>query len=341
MGNMLRSAVFKLTAVYAGFVMMISLIFSGLLYKFAVSELQTGFQNQYIRWLTEYRAYGLRQPINPATELSTRSHHIFAELVYLNLLLFLFTVAASFLLARRTLRPIERAHEGQKRFTSDVSHELRTPLTALKMDTEVTLLDPQASKADLRATLQGNLEEAKRMEALVNGLLQLTSMEAHQLQTEFSRLNIKDIASAALEVVQKLAASRGVTIEPTLRDGLVIGNQAGLTQLIVILTENAIKYSQEGSDVRVVTSSTPQTVTVLVEDNGSGITADALPHVFDRFYRADSARTLNRSSGFGLGLSLAKLIADLHNGEIILSSTEGKGTRAVVRLPAVSRRAGR
>jgi len=338
MGSMFRSALFKLTAVYAAFVMSISVIFSALLYKFATSELQTGFQNQYIRWLTEYRAYGLRQPINPASELAARSHHIFAELVYLNILLFVFTAAAAYLLARRTLRPIERAHEQQIRFTSDVSHELRTPLTALTMDTEVTLLDIKATKDDLRHTLRGNLDEAKRMETLVDSLLQLTSMEAHKLRNEFSRVNVKDVATAALEVVKKLADSRTIHIDATLTDGFVIGNSGNLTQLVVILAENAIKYSPEGSEVRVVTSSTPQTVTILVEDSGPGIAADALPHVFDRFYRANDARTGEGTSGFGLGLSLAKLIADLHNGEIIMSSTEGKGTRALVRLPAAPRR---
>jgi two-component system, OmpR family, sensor histidine kinase CiaH len=338
MGNMFRSALFKLTAVYVAFVMAVSVAFSVVLYRLAVNELRVGFQNQYVRWLTEYRPYGLRQPGNPAAELAARSRHIQAQLLYLNLLVLVVTGVASYLLAKRTLRPIERSHNQQKRFTADVSHELRTPLTALKMDTEVTLLDKKATAAQLRETLQGNLDEAKHMETLVNNLLQLSSLEANQIQSDFARVSIRDIASDALRVVEKLAASKNISMEHTLKDGFVAGDAASLTQLVVILLENAIKYSPKGSTVRLTSSSRAQAVTVVIEDSGPGIPADALPHVFDRFYRADKARSEQGVRGFGLGLSLAKLIADLHYGEIILTSAPEKGTQAIVRLPAMGRK---
>ncbi len=337
MSRPFRSALFKLTAVYVTIVMAICLSFSFILYRLAVNELNTGFQNQYVRWLTEYRPYGLRQPNDPTSELHARTRHISAQLAYFNVLVLVATTGASYLLARRTLRPIERAHNQQKRFTADVSHELRTPLTALKMDTEVALLDKKATATDLRQTLQGNLHEADRMETLVNSLLQLTSLEAHQLQSEFEKLDIQDIAGNALKVVDKLAGRHGITFDNTLRSGFVIGNKANLTQLIVILLENAIKYSPDGSTVRLVTSSTAQNVTIIVEDTGKGIPPDALPHVFDRFYRADNSRTVqpgSESGGFGLGLSLAKLIADVHGAEIVLTSSVGQGTRALVRFPS-------
>jgi two-component system sensor histidine kinase CiaH len=333
MGSMFRSALFKLTAVYVAFVMAISIAFSAMLYRLAVNELRTGFQNQYIRWLTEYRPYGLRQPGNPAAELTARSHHISAELIWFNLLVLILTAIASYLLARRTLRPIERAHEQQKRFTADVSHELRTPLTALKMDTEVSLLDTKMSANQLRETLQGNLDEAKRMETLINNLLLLASLEANQLQTEFKRLSIREITENAIDVVSRYAAHRNITIKSDLHDADVNGDRSSLTQLLVILLENALKYSPEGSIVEVRTKREGQMVSFSVDDNGSGIPAEALPHVFDRFYRADNARgNAQQTNGFGLGLSLAKLIADLHSAEIILSSSQGKGTQALVNL---------
>jgi two-component system sensor histidine kinase CiaH len=340
MGNMFRSALFKLTAVYVAIVMTISISFSFVLYRLAIRELETGFQNQYVRWLTEYRPYGLRQPGNPAAEITDRAHHISAELVYFNVLVLLLTAVASYLLARRTLRPIERTHNQQKRFTADVSHELRTPLTALMMDTEVTLLDKKATPTQLRQTLQGNLEEAARMESLVNNLLQLASLEANQIRTEFSRIPVRDIVEDAIHVIEKHAGQRNIRIDSTLKDASVYGDRASLTQLVVILLENAVKYSPEGSTIRIVSSSRAQTVTLLIEDSGSGISPEALPHVFDRFYRADDSRSTNGSAphGFGLGLSLAKLIADLHNSEIVLTSTVGKGTQAVVRLPAAHKK---
>jgi signal transduction histidine kinase len=333
MGSMFRSALFKLTAAYVAIVMAISISFSVILYNLAVTELQTGFQNQYVRWLTEYRPYGLRQPGDPATELAARANHIYAQLVYFNILVFIFTGIASYWLARRTLRPIERAHEQQKRFTADVSHELRTPLTALKMDTEVTLLDKKATINQLRQTLEGNLEETRRMENLINNLLLLASLEANQLRTEFARLNAKEIASGALTIVKRLADSKQITVTSTLSENYVIGDRSSLTQLCIILLENAIKYSPKKATVHFSVMRKAQTVEFAIEDTGAGIAPEDLPHVFDRFYRADRARSEHQSSGYGLGLSLAKLIADLHSGEIVLTSSQGKGTRAVVRLP--------
>jgi two-component system sensor histidine kinase CiaH len=339
MGSMFRSALFKLTAVYVTIVMAISIAFSMVLYRLTVHELQTGFQNQYIRWLTEYRAYGLRQPGNPASELAARSHHISAELVYFNILVLLLTAVASYLLARRTLRPIERAHNQQVRFTADVSHELRTPLTALKMDTEVTLLDSKATVHDLRKTLEGNLDEAARMESLVNNLLQLATLEANQIRTVFTRVNVQDVVTNAVQIVHRFAESKNITMSPDLHEALVMGDSSSLTQLSVILLENAIKYSPTNSTVRVSTTSKDGIASIVIEDEGPGISADALPHVFDRFYRADTARASDQKvSGFGLGLSLAKLIADVHGAEIVLSSAAGKGTQAVVNLPVASKR---
>lgn len=341
MGNMFRSAVFKLTAVFLAIVMAITIGFSAILYNLAVQELQRGFQNQYVQWLTEYAPYGLRQPGNPAAELAERSNHILTQILYFNLLVFVFTGIASYLLARRVLRPIERAHEQQKRFTADVSHELRTPLTALSMDTEVTLLDKQASKAQLRQTLAGNLEEAKRMESLVNNLLQLASLEANQLRTDFSRITLQDVAQNAIAMIAKSAETKKIAIVTELKPGHIFGNSDSLTQLVAILLENAIKYSRAGSAVYVRTEVAGHTAKISIQDSGVGIPPEALPHIFDRFYRADSARSTKEHKGFGLGLSLAKLIADVHNAEIILSSIPDQGTEAQVLLPAAPTRTAR
>lgn len=335
---MFRSAVFKLTAVYLAIVMAITIGFSIALYKVAVSDLKTGFYNQYIRWLTEYSAYGLRQPNNPAAELAARSHHIYLRIMYFNFLVFVLTGIASYLLARRTLRPIERAHEQQKRFTADVSHELRTPLTALTMDTEVTLLDKNATSKDLRHTLEGNLEEARRMEHLVNNLLQLASLEADEFRTAFTRVNMQEVAESAVQMTRKTAEIKGITIRSDLQPGYVTGSRDSLMQLALILLDNAIKYSPEGSTVSIQTKPSRQSLSLIVGDSGPGIPAEAMPHIFDRFYRADGSRSSTSTRGYGLGLSLAKLIADVHGAEIVLTSVEGKGTEALVRLPSTARK---
>lgn len=338
---MFRSAVFKLTAAYVAIIMSICVVFSVVLYNVAVQELQRGFHNQYTRWYNAYEPFGLRQPGTPTEELALRSKHIFEQILYFNLLVLFVTGAACYILARRTLRPIEAAHEQQKRFTADVSHELRTPLTALKMETEVSLMDAKTPARELRQTLRSNLEEVERMEVLINNLLLLSSMEASKLRTEFVPLDIKDIVSSALGTVHTFATSKHIKVVSKLHSKEVLGDQASLTQLFVILLENALKYSPEGSTVTVGVLKGKGRVVVDIQDTGVGIPADALPHIFDRFYRADSARvsdsTPNTAQGFGLGLSLAKLIADLHGGEIILSSTPGAGTNAAVILPTNSK----
>ncbi|HEX8182227.1 MAG TPA: ATP-binding protein [Candidatus Saccharimonadales bacterium] len=334
---MFRSALFKLTAVYVALVMSICIVFSVVLYRVAVHELHTGIYNQYTRWTTAYEPFGLRTPGTPNAELALRSHRIFLEIVYFNILVLILTSAASYLLARRTLRPIEAAHEQQKRFTADVSHELRTPLTALKMETEVALLDSKSSGKELRSTLRSNMEEVERMEALINNLLLLSSMEAGKLRNEFTTLDIQEVINNATETVRPLAATKNIKIDAKLEQKQLKGNRGSLTQLFIILLENAVKYSPAGSNVKLTMLRGRGRVIVDIQDSGAGIPASALPHVFDRFYRADTARTSNESTpsprGFGLGLSLAKLIADLHDGEIVISSTEGSGTSVSVILP--------
>jgi two-component system sensor histidine kinase CiaH len=330
---MFRSALFKLTAAYLAIVMSICVVFSIVLYNVAVHELHTGFYNQYTRWFNAYEQFGLRQPGTPATELALRTHHILIQIIDFNVLVLVITALACYMLARRTLRPIEAAHEQQKRFTADVSHELRTPLTALKMETEVTLLDPKAPAKELRGTLKSNLEEVERMEILINNLLLLSTMEAGKLRSEFARIDTQEVVQNAIDTVKSFADSKDMTITPKLHGASVFGDKASLTQLFVILLENAIKYSPGGSSVTVGILKGKGRVVIDVQDKGFGISANALPHIFDRFYREDSARTTEKTQGFGLGLSLAKLIADLHGGEIILTSTEGSGTNAAVILP--------
>ncbi len=340
---MFRSAVVKLTAAYLAIVMSISIFFSIALYKMAVQQLQLGFHNQYMRWLTEYQPFGLRQPGNPAAELAARSDYIYQQLVYFNLLVLVITGIASYVLARRTLRPIEAAHEQQKRFTADVSHELRTPLTSIRMETEVALMDQQASSEELRGTLRSNLEEVGRMEGLINNLLQLTSREADQIRTDFTRLNIREVVAAAVKAVEPYAANKKIFLDRHFGDFEVEGDRASLTQLCIILLDNAIKYSPEETTVTVSILRRNMRVAIEIKDRGAGIAEDALPHVFDRFYRADAARSEQSPHGYGLGLSLAKLIADVHDGEITLASHPGKGTTArlylhfapALRMPAL------
>ncbi len=266
--------------------------------------------------------------------LPASAHSILLRLVGFNIIVLIGAGFASYWLARRTLEPIEAAHEQQKRFTADVSHELRTPLTALKMESEVALINKQNDKAALRDTLASNLEEVDKLEVLINNLLRLTRLEAGELQQNFVPLSSQTIASAAVKQIQKTAADHNVKLDNAVQDLQLIGDHDSLVQLIVILLDNAIKYSPAGSSVEMTSRHTSDQIILSVKDHGSGIEPAALEHVFDRFYRADRSRTKDTDAeGFGLGLSIAKIIADVHHGTITLASAPGHGTTATVTLP--------
>jgi len=334
MERLLRSATFKLTLWYQAIVMTICLIFSIAVYHFATNELTMGLHHQTQRIFQDFPVFQGNPLLRPGRDVDAGSHHILWQLIYFNVLVLILSSIACYFLARRTLRPIEVAHKQQKRFTADVSHELRTPLTSLTMNSEVTLMDKQIDKAGLRAALESNLEDAAIMSSLINNLLKLTKLDADQTTANFSDQSLAIIIDNARQQVQRAAAAKYITIHADeITDTPVQGEADSLTQLLVILLDNAIKYSPDKATVYIASSVTPNTVSLIVRDEGQGIPPEALPHVFDRFYRSDGARAKANGEGFGLGLSIAKLIADRHHAELILKSRVGQGTTATVIFP--------
>lgn len=334
--DMFRSATFKLTMWYLAIVMAISLMFSVVLYSVAAGELDRGLNNETRRIYKKFPVFEGNPVLRPDADYDSGTHRIFLRLVGFNVIVLAGAGWASYWLARRTLKPIEEAHEQQKRFTADVSHELRTPLTALKMESEVALMNNKNGKKELRAVLASNLEEANKLENLINNLLRLTRLEAGELQEQFTNLDSDSITTAAINQTKKLIKDRGIDLQMDVKKFQLSGDQASLVQLLVILLDNAVKYSPCSSIVQLSASVTDGQAVFSVSDHGSGIKPDALEHVFDRFYRGENSRNKADSDGFGLGLSIAKMIADIHHGQVTLSSQVGNGTTATVRLPANS-----
>lgn len=322
---------------YVAIVMAISLAFSLVVYHLATNELAWGLNHQTQRWYSAFPGFDDDPFFSQNTELSTGRHEIFLQLVYFNLVVLVGAGIASYALARLTLSPIEEAHTRQKRFTADVSHELRTPLTALRMESEVALMDKNASKEALRNSLRSNIEESQKLEALINNLLRLTKLEAGQIDRHFTDIGTKKLSEEAIAHVRSSAEAKHIELKNSINDVTMRGDHDSLVQLLVILLDNAIKYSPEGSTISLISSRRQGFTSLIIRDEGTGIEPEALKHVFERFYRADKARTSSSTSGFGLGLSIAKNIADLHHGSITLTSQVGKGTTATVSLPATSK----
>ncbi len=331
---MFRSATVKLTLYYLAIITVICLTFSVVLYHFASQELHRGLYGQSHRIVQEFPGFDFDPALRTRLEYASGAHRLIENLCYFNVVVLVVAGFASYALARRTLEPIQEAHEQQKRFTADVSHELRTPLTALKMTSEVALMNGMASKAELREALTSNLDDVSRLEQLINNLLRLTRLDGQEVTQTFVPVQLQSVVQAAVKTVKPRASEHAIHIETKVPlTTRVIGDSDSLVQLLVIFLDNAIKYSPKDSSIT-ITAVGDNLVNLTIADQGIGIDELALPHIFDRFYRADSARTRTDTSSFGLGLSIAKLIADVHGANIQIASKPNHGTTVTVSLVA-------
>lgn len=330
---MFRSAALRLTVWYLAIIMVISLIFSVSLYYVSRQDLQHNVNRQisYFNNLIgpdESGDFGLLRQ----RQLNQDLRDLKASLAVFNILVLLAGGAASYWLARRTLDPIEEALNLQTRFASDASHELRTPLTAIQTENEVALRNKSLSRSEAVSLLESNLEEIGKLKSLSEGLLRLASRQG---SVEVgSSISLKEIASAAAQRYQKAATARKIKIADRTTPVKVAGDKDSLTELAAILIDNALKYSPDSSQITLRSSRRGKQGVLEVRDQGQGISRTDLPHIFERFYRADSSRHKDGTAGYGLGLAIAKNIVDAHRGHIDVSSTRGKGTVFKVFLPA-------
>jgi signal transduction histidine kinase len=237
----------------------------------------------------------------------------------------------SYGLARRTLQPIGEAFEAQGRFTADASHELRTPLTAMQTTIEVGLRDPKLDLTQAKDLLAGTLDEVKKLSALSNGLLKLTRSNTGNIPKD--PVSLAGVANQAASQLEPAAQAKSVNIKNEVGDEIVKGDAVSLREVATILLDNAIKYSHEGGTVILSSRVAGKYVYLQVKDEGQGIKASDLVHIFDRFYRADNARSRMGVDGYGLGLPIAKKLIEAHGGSVEASSTPGKGSTFTVKLP--------
>jgi heavy metal sensor kinase len=240
-------------------------------------------------------------------------------------------LAAAF---NETLSRLAQAVGDMRQFSTALAHELRTPLAAMRGEAELALLQERPPE-DYRRTLSSQLEELDRLARLVTQLLTLARAESGEIPVAHEAI---DLASVARNVVQSLAPvaqARGVAMSSdATAEVRVIGDAAWLERLLINLIDNAIKFTESGGRIEVRAARDGEHAILEVRDTGIGIRADALPHVFERFYQADPSRS-SEAGGAGLGLSLARWIALRHSATIEAASTPGQGTTFVVRFSAV------
>lgn len=232
------------------------------------------------------------------------------------------------------LDSLEQAYQAQQRFVSDASHELRAPLTAIQGNLELLHRQrPIMSDAEQAEAIGEAEREARRLGHLVADLLALARADAG-VQVRRQSVELDRVVMEALSEARHLARGQRLTID-RLEPITLMGDEDRLKQLCLILLDNALKYTPASGQVGVSLSQTDGRVILQVQDTGVGIPAGDLPHVFDRFYRADPARSRD-PGGTGLGLAIGKWIVEQHGGEIALASQSGIGTTVTVLLPALS-----
>lgn len=245
----------------------------------------------------------------------------------------------SLFLADWALRPVERTWNQQKRFISDASHELKTPLTVILANIDILRRHGADTIASQRKWLDSAGDEAVRMKNLVEDLLTLARLdEAGQTapMPELTEVNLTDAVWASLLTYEPVAFEQGLLLDSSVEpDVYVRGDEQKLRQLTTILLDNACKYAGRRGSVRVTLSASADKAQLAVHNTGEVIPPENLEHLFERFYRADAARTGSKS-GYGLGLSIAQGIARLHKGAISATSSAQDGTCFQVTLPRIS-----
>lgn len=260
---------------------------------------------------------------------------LLVRLIWINLATLVAGAAISYVLARWSLRPIEEAMDAQAQFVSDASHELRTPLAVLQTTNEVALRKNKLPAPEAKQLIAYNLEEVKKLRDLSNTLLDLLKNSNDAVVLE--PVSLQDVVSEAMGPVVAVAQQKHITIEDIVPKLHARTNQALLARLVAILLDNAVKYSDNGTQVTVSATQSGKKVFLHITDQGIGMRSADMPLIFHRFYRADKSRSsASDVQGYGLGLSIAEKIAARLDAKITVKSSLGKGSTFTVELPAKS-----
>jgi heavy metal sensor kinase len=232
----------------------------------------------------------------------------------------------------RMIARIEHSFRHVNRFTADASHELRTPLTILRGELEALAQRPSIPH-DARETIGSALEETERLSKIVESLFAISRLDAGEALMTRERFDLAELVTSTADQMRLLAEDKQITMTCNAAERVEVEGDAGrVKQVVVNLLDNAIKYTGEGGTVNVSVGVADGNARLEVSDSGVGIPSEAMPHVFERFYRVDQTRS-RQMGGAGLGLSIVKSICAAHQGRVSVESRVGQGSRFTVRLP--------
>lgn len=254
-------------------------------------------------------------------------------MVVLGIVALLLATVLGHILSGRAMVPLREAYEKQRQFAADASHELRTPLAVVMASADLLENDPSITSPFLKQVIADVRDEVKKMTRLVSDLLLVARSDNKALKLKLQKFDAAELLSQTARLMQPLADKKNIALDIRNCDAHVIqADEQKIKQLMLILVDNAVKYTPDGGEVHVGFEKAPQgRVRFFVQDTGIGIAKEDQRRIFDRFYRVDKARS-REMGGNGLGLSIAQEIVNLHQGSIEVTSTLGKGTRFTVEL---------
>ena len=238
----------------------------------------------------------------------------------------------SYALSKRVMKPIVENYRKQTEFVQNASHELRTPLTILQAGQELLLRDPNSKIIDNSESINQTLKETRRMTKLIKELMDLARADSNKIKIEKVETDINKLIEEIVLPYEEYASMQQKEIDLDLSyNKLIKIDRNKINQLMVILLDNAIKYTNNGDKIVIKTYPKDGKLNIEVQDTGIGISEEDIPHIFDRFYRADKSHS-KKIEGTGLGLSIASTIVEMHNGTIKVKNNEPKGTIFIVKL---------
>ncbi|MEN9647321.1 MAG: hypothetical protein RLY57_125 [Candidatus Parcubacteria bacterium] len=308
-----RRAVIRLTLYYSAGVFFILMVFSALVYGLFVQSITIDQSEDH-------------DDIERETVIHDElKENLFDIIILSDLLLLILTIIVSYFLSKKTLAPLEASYYRQKRFVADVAHELRTPLAVMKAGSEVLLQKERGPEA-YKIYIKDVLGEIQRLITLSNELLFLVQ-QGRVTPSHFQKVSLSEICKKQCDLIGAYAQTKNVSIISHVQDGVEIeGNSESITRMLLNLLKNAIDYNVQNGKVEVTLDSDHTKVKLIIKDTGIGIDARDIPHIFDRFYKADVARTQRESTGSGLGLAIVHEIVTEHKGTITVSSSPNEGT---------------
>ncbi len=339
---MFKSARKKLTLSYIGIIMTITLSFSSIVYvnvnRFTLRALEI-HESRVENRLREFPRpprlpEGFQAPFTQEAILQIRKNTILL-LISVNIVILLTVGGFGYWFAGRTLKPIEDMSDKQKKFIADAAHELKTPLTSIKTQLEVSLRNKKRDSSDTDKLLESVIEDVDSLAHLTNSLLVQSKYQENSQVDNKETFSIEALINEILNKLQNRIDSKNISVKTELADIELTANKKEITELVTILLDNAVKFNKESGTITISAKKLDGLLNIDIADTGIGMDAKDTPHIFDRFYKADTARTRVDHDGFGLGLAIAKDIVHRHNGKITLVSEINKGSTFTLTLPNI------